>query len=292
MNLHEILTGFQTEWDYHNYLIARRWPDGICCTNCNSGTIYKRTTELRMKCGTCNHSFSSTCGTVFHNTKLPLSKWFLAISVIVHAKKGISSLQLARTIGVNKNTVWYMQMRLRNAMKEDITLSGIVEVDETYVGGALGNMTRDKKQKRNPFKSGMTHKIPVLGMIERGGQVLLQVIPKANKEIIRPILRKKIKPKSTLITDGFGPYRTLDKEFDKHISINHEQKQKAIGGYNLSSIEGFFSTIKRALIGQYHQIHPNNLASYMDEINFKFNHANQDSFSLLISRCVTIGAVL
>lgn len=287
MNLEQLFTEFNTEKDFHNYLIERRWGCGVICPKCSSQKIYKRKTDLRFKCKKCNRSFSATSGTIFHCTRLPLSKWFFAISIILNAKKGVSSLQLARTIGVNKNTAWYMQMRLRKAMKEDITLSGIIEIDETYIGGALGNMKRDKRRKATPFKSGMTHKTPILGMKERGGHVLLKVISHANKNIIRPILSRKINSHSTIITDGFGPYRTLGQEFDKHVSINHEKKQKAKGIYNLNSIEGFFSTIKRAIIGQYHQINSNNLPAYMDEINFKYNHMNDDLFSILISRCVT-----
>lgn len=286
MDLHQIFSEFRTEQDFQNYLIKRRWPNGAKCPNSSEHRTYKRRNSKRFTCNNCNRSFSVTSGTIFHSSRLPLSKWFLAISVILSAKKGISSLQLARTIGVNKNTAWYMQKRLRTAMQEDLTLSGIVEIDETYIGGNLGNMKKDKKQKRNPFKSGMIHKVPVLGMIERGGKVVLKVIPHANKAIIRPILRQRISLDSTIVTDGFGPYRTLKKEFNEHISINHDKKEKAKGIYNLSSIEGFFSTIKRAIIGQYHQISPDNLSSYMDEINFKFNHSSGDSFDYLIRKCV------
>ena len=287
MDLHQILCEFKEEQDYHDYLIERRWPNGLCCPCCSSSKVCSRGNTVRFKCQSCNSSFSATCGTVFHATRLPLSKWFLAMSVILNAKKGISSLQLARTIGVNKNTAWYMQMRLRKAMKEDITLNGVVEVDETYIGGALGNMNREEKLKRNPFKSGMIHKVPVLGMVQRKGKLILQPISNANKEVLRPIIRERVNKNSTIITDGFGPYRTLNREFVHHVAINHEKKQKALGIYNLNSIEGFFTTIKRAIIGQYHTITKEHISHYLSEISFKFNNDNKDLFSLLVTKCVT-----
>lgn len=287
MDLHQILTEFGCEQDFHDYLIERRWPMGVECTFCSSQKVCFRVNSVRFKCQSCNGSFSVRCGTVFHASRLPLSKWFLAISVILNAKKGISSLQLARTIGVNKNTAWYMQLRLRKAMKEDITLNGIVEVDETYIGGALGNMKRNQKQKRNPFKSGMIHKLPVLGLIQRNGNVILEAIPKANKEVLRPVIRSKVESGSTVVTDGFGPYRTLNREFEQHVVINHEKRQKAMGTYNLNSIEGFFTTIKRAVIGQYHTLSSQHIESYLNEISFKYNHAKEDLFNILLKRCVT-----
>ncbi len=144
MNLFDVYKNFQNEKDCHNYLIGLRWPDGIKCVYCQGNEIYRRSYGNGLKCRTCNKSFTVTVGTIFHASKLPLSKWFLAIAQILAAKKGISSLQLSRTIDVNKNTAWYMQQRIRTAMKTDVILSGIIEVDETYIGGALGNMTQKK----------------------------------------------------------------------------------------------------------------------------------------------------
>src|ERR1044072_2645205 len=144
MDLFSVYKSFQSEKDCHNYLIGLRWPDGVKCVYCTSEKIYRRSYGNWLKCRTCNKSFTVTVGTIFHGSKLPLVKWFLAIAQILAAKKGISSLQLARTIHVNRKTAWYMQYRIRTAMKSDVLLSGIVEVDETYIGGALGNMAEKK----------------------------------------------------------------------------------------------------------------------------------------------------
>lgn len=291
MNLYQIQSQFSSEQDYHNHLADLRWSGEIKCTFCESSNIHNRKSSCRFKCKDCGKSFSSTSGTILHNTKLPLSKWFMAISIILNAKKGISSLQLSRTIGVNKNTAWFMQMRLRKAMKEDITLGGLIEVDETYVGGALGNMPEKIKRKKNPYKSGMVHKIAVLGIIERGGKRVLKVIPHANGAIIKPILLDKVEKNSKVITDGFGGYYGLGNHFKYHIKLNHEKRQLKWGRYNLSSVEGFFSTIKRAVVGQYHKLSYQHLQSYMDEIDFKYNNSSEDMFDLLLTRCLRNGAV-
>lgn len=127
MNIYQIITTFNQEKDYRNYLIQRRWSSGVCCSFCENRQITRRTNTGRFKCNECNRSFSITSGTILHATKIPLSKWFLAISIITNAKKGVSSLQLSRDLGVNKNTAWYLQMRIRSAMVNDPTIGGILD---------------------------------------------------------------------------------------------------------------------------------------------------------------------
>jgi transposase-like protein len=214
-------------------------------------------------------------------------KWLQAVSIISSAKKGVSSLQLARTIGVNKNTAWYMQKRLRHAMSEDPTLIlGLVEIDETYIGGALANMSREKKKKRNPYRSGMIHKTPVLGIIERHkGTTYLERLDHACGKTIKPILKKRIAPKSKVVTDGFGAYYGIGGHFDKHIKTNAEKEQRAWGRYHINTVEGFFSMIKRAVIGQYHQLSVRHLQGYLDEISFKKNHGDNVFQAMLVAAC-------
>lgn len=127
MNLFELLSTFKSEADFHVFLTKRRWSNGVRCSFCQSNHISNRKSSNRYKCHDCNRSFSVTSGTIMHATKLPLSKWFLAISIIANAKKGLSSLQLSRDLGVNKNTAWYLQMRIRTAMEDDPTLGGLLE---------------------------------------------------------------------------------------------------------------------------------------------------------------------
>jgi len=283
MDIYTIVSKFKTERDFENYLISIRWPNKPHCTRCQSVEVYKRSYEKGFKCRSCNSSFSVTCGTIFHSSKIPLSKWFYAISQILAAKKGISSLQLARSINVNRNTAWYLQHRIRKAMKEDLILKGIVEIDETYVGGSTTNMKQSYKKKRNPFKSGMVHKSPVLGMISRENkQVKLQVLSHADGKNIKPIVRATIESASKIVTDGFGGYFGLKEDFKTHVVLNHQKRILKKGEFHLSTIEGFFTMVKRAVFGQYHHISREHLQSYLDEIAFKSNYGNINSFDLLL----------
>ncbi len=287
MNVLEVTSKFKTQSKCIKHLESLKWPNGAFCPYCASSKSCAKTKENRYTCISCKSSYSVTVGTIFESSKLPLPKWFLAIVLIKDSKKGVSSLQLARHLGVNKNTAWFLQHRIRKAMNESLELDGIVEIDETYVGGSVSNMHQSYVKKKNIYPGGMAHKTPVLGMIQRQGKIILKVLPKANKENIRPFLSSRIGSASTLVTDGLGVYRTLDKEFNKHVSINHEKKQKSKGKYNLSSIEGFWAMLKRAVTGIYHTITVKHLQSYMDELAFKFNHKFDECiFTTLISRMV------
>jgi transposase-like protein len=221
------------------------------------------------------------------NTKLSLPTWFAAMFLIVNAKKGISSLQLARDLNINKNSAWYLQKRIRSAMSQSCKmLSGIVEVDETYIGGSMTNMHKKRKIKSNMATTGMSHKMPVLGMLERGGAVKLVVLEKATAPYISPNLKKHINQSSEVVTDGYRPYQKLKNTHAKHIRLNHTKNIRTSGKYHTANIEGFFTTIKRAIIGQYHNIKPRHLQGYMDEIAFKYNNRGKDIFNLLLIRAI------
>ena len=149
MDLFSIYSSFKEEQDCHDYLIKLRWPDGVECVFCKSKAVYKRSHGYRMKCRSCNKSFSVTAGTVFHSTKLPLSRWFLAITQILAAKKGISSLQLMRTLKVNKNTAWYIQRRLRKAMKSDAIIAGMIELSRGKPKNQKSSKLRQHSKRRS-----------------------------------------------------------------------------------------------------------------------------------------------
>lgn len=283
MNLLEVLTEFDTQEKCISHLENVRWPEGPQCPYCQSKAYSTKKKELRYRCKSCSNSYSVLVGTIFHASKLPLPKWFAAIALIKDAKKGISSLQLARHLKVNKNTAWYLQSRIRQAMQEEFFFDGTIEIDEVFIGGSTTNMHESYLVKHEIKRDGKEHKMTVLGMLERKGQIALRVIPKANKEHIRPILRERISPRSTLITDGHGSYVSLHKEFDKHVSLNHAKGQHKKGEFNLSSIEGFWALLKRAVIGVYHSITLHHLQSYVDEIAFKYNNRSSPNiFNTLI----------
>ena len=221
-------------------------------------------------------------------TKLPLPKWFAAICLILNAKKGISSLQLSRDLGVNKNTAWFLQKRIRQAMDEDDQiLKGVIEADESYVGGSLVHKHQKLKQERNYYKTGMEHKTPILGMLERKGKIIVKVLNKAWGEEIKPIIKKLVDKESELVTDGFGGYKDLGEYFKNHIILNHSKQIRKIGKYHTNTIEGFWSMLKRAKFGQYHKITPEHLQEYVNEIVFKYNYRNHaNSFNMLINNCL------
>jgi transposase-like protein len=268
-----------------SYLEKNRWPETPICPYCNSTKSSRKTQEFRHTCHNCKRSYSVLVGTLFESTKLPLTKWFLAIHLIINAKKGISSLQLARDLHVNKNTAWFLQKRIRQAMKDDdCVLSGIIEIDETYVGGSISNKNYFTKLKSGKYhKTGMEHMVPVLGMIQRKGKIILKVLEKASGIEIKPYIKTKVTSGSTIITDGFGGYYGLNDHFENHIILNHSKYKRSINKYNTSTLEGFWTLVKRSFIGQYHKISKEHLQDYLNELAFKYNNRKTNMFNLLIT---------
>jgi transposase-like protein len=285
MELIKMIEKYNTKGKCIEYLEKQRWSNVPTCPYCNSTKSSKKTQEFRYTCLKCGRSFSVFIGTIFESTKLPITKWFAAMCLILNAKKGISSLQLARDLHVNKNTAWYLQKRIRQAMQDDdFTLKGIVEIDETYVGGSMSNkhfFTKLESGTKN--KTGMEHMVPVLGMIEREGKIILKVIEKASGKEIKPFIKSKVAPESTIITDGFGGYFGLNNHFEKHIILNHTQNIRKINKYNTSTLEGFWTLIKRSFIGQYHKISKEHLQGYLNELAFKYNYKKTNMFNLLLN---------
>ena len=275
---------FSTKRRCISFLEKNRWDNKPICPYCGSSRCTRKTKEYRYTCHVCKRSYSVLVGTIFEATKIPITKWFVAISLILNAKKGLSSLQLARDIKVNRNTAWYLQRRIRKAMQEnDMILSGVVEIDETYVGGSLMNKEYITKVKAGYHKTGMEHKTPVLGMMEKDGKVKLLVLNKAWGQEIKPFVKRFIDKQSTIVTDGFGGYIGLDKYFNKHIKLNHSISQRKIDMYSLSTLEGYWTILKRAITGQYHKISKHYLQEYLNELTFKFNNKGEFGFNILIN---------
>lgn len=285
MELIKITEKLNTQSKCMAYLERNRWPVTPICPYCNSTKSSRKTQEFRHTCHNCKRSYSVLVGTLFESTKLPITKWFLAIHLIINAKKGISSLQLARDLHVNKNTAWFLQKRIRQAMKdEDCILSGIIEIDETYVGGSISNKNYFTKLKSGKYhKTGMEHMVPVLGMIQRKGKIVLKVLEKASGIEIKPYIKTKVTSGSTIITDGFGGYYGLNDHFENHIILNHSKYKRSINKYNTSTLEGFWTLVKRSFIGQYHKISKDHLQDYLNELAFKYNNRKTNMFNLLVT---------
>ncbi len=263
MNIIQIYKQFPTHESCLRYLEKVKWGNTPICPYCKSPNSTPMDKELRHHCNNCNTSYSATVNTIFHKTKADLQKWFLAISLILNAKKGISARQLARDLEVNKNTAWYMAMRIREAMLQDRELlNGIVEVDETYVGG---KSRPDSKRGRGTSKS------PVVGIAQRGGRVTASKVKKVGAKSLSRVVRENVYVRSaTVITDQFRGYVKL-KNFVDHKSINHSANWAA-GNIHTNTIEGFWSLLKRGIVGQYHQVSVRHLQQYVNEFCYRYNH--------------------
>jgi len=289
MNIIQIFQKFPTQQSCIEHLENLRWPNKIICPYCGSGHNYPLKNEFRHHCNTCRKSFSVTVNTIFHDTRVPLQKWFLAISLILNAKKGISARQLARDIEVNKDTAWSMAMRIRDGMNEDIgLLNGIVEMDETYVGGKPRKICKkddDDDLPKNKRGRG-TNKQPVIGMVERKGRVKANKINKneLNIKYLNELIRKNInKNGSVLITDEYKGYNKVSKIL-KHYQINH-QKEYANGEIHTNSIESFWAILKRGIVGQFHKVSKKYLDKYLDEFCFRYNRRKNET-SLIFNETI------
>jgi len=293
MNIVEVYRKFPTENDCIAYLEQVRWHGTPICPYCKSDRVTPLPSEQRHHCNNCNTTFSVTVGTIFHHTHAPLQKWFLAISLILNAKKGIAARQLGRDLEVNKNTAWFMAMRIRNAMMESEQrdlLQGLVEMDETYVGGKP-RKSNDKKGSGKSRRGRGTDKTPVVGMIERGGKVKTVVVEdhKLDNTRLSNIARDNVSTdvSTTLITDEFKGYNNIVR-FMSHQSVNH-QVNYVDGDWHTNNLESFWALFKRGFIGQYHQLSDRYLDKYFDEFSYRHNHrSNRNLFELTISRGLNV----
>ena len=265
INLVELIDRFHDEDRCRAYLEKMRWPDGVKCLRCGEKSISRRKQRHQFQCNSCRYDFSVTAGTIFHDTHLPLWKWFLAVYLIVEAKKGVSANQLKRTIGTTYKTAWYLSHRIRAALKEVDAqlLKGIVEADETFVGGKVEGEGRGYKG----------NKTIVVGAMQRGGNICLQVVRGADRETLHGFIRENVAGDTEAIyTDEWPAYRGIGDEDTKHEAVKHREKEWARGEVHTNSIENVWSLLKRSIIGSYHQVSAKHLDAYLDELEFRFNN--------------------
>jgi transposase-like protein len=280
MNIIQVFRKFPNQESCIQYLEQKRWPEKVTCAYCGSDKTYPATKELRHHCNSCKKSFSVTVNTIFHDTRVPLQKWFLAITLIINAKKGISSRQLARDIEVNKDTAWSMAMRIREGMKDNgMLLQGIVEMDETYVGGKPRKKGKkdDDDQNASPRGRG-TKKTPVVGMVERGGNVKAEKVSKTclKSKDLNALVRKHVNPEgSVLLTDEYKGYNKIS-EILKHYTINHSVRY-VDGDIHTNTIESFWAIVKRGIVGQFHKVSVRYLDKYLDEFCYRYNRRRVDA---------------
>ena len=285
MNLIEVMEQFPDQESCIERLEGIRWRGTPVCPFCECKDVRRKKEASvgrvgRWNCKECGASFKVTHGTVFHGTKIPLQKWFLAIVLMVNAKKSLSSYQLSRDLGLKQKTTWRLIMCIRAEMgKENVLLQGIVEADETYIGGK-GRKDYDKDSESETKKSTAgrgTVKDTVLGAVARGGKVVAQLVPDAKSLTITEFIKKNVDiDQSDLYTDQYRAYNDVGEIMRSHEKLNRSEKWEP-DGIHTNTMEGFWSFVKRAWYGSHHYYTTGYTPLYLAEACFKYNHRKEDS---------------
>jgi transposase-like protein len=259
------------------YVAKLRWPNGPVCPSCGCMEYSYLTTRRVWKCKACKRQYSVKVGTVFEESRLGLDKWLPAVWLAANTKNGISSHELARALGVTQKSAWFMLHRIRLAMQAGTLekMSGEVEVDETFVGGKVGFMKRDARERKGITRRGGLgeHKTAVMGFREREtGRVRAQVIPDTKSSTLKPAVDAAIKAGSSVYTDQWNGYTGLESRFD-HQTVNHAETY-VDGRVHTNGIENFWAMLKRGLNGTYVSVEPFHLFRYLDERVFTYNERN------------------
>lgn len=282
---------FPDEEACKGYLRARRWPEGVRCPRCGNPAVYElKSRKWHWQCTKCapggstGYRFSVIAGTIFENTNKPLRDWFRIVHMMTTSKKGVSALQIQRVMGFGSyETAHSMCHKIRAALIEpEHKLGGIVEIDETWVGGKDKNKHLDKRIG----KSGPADKIPVIGAAQRKGNVIARVLTRMSKQSAELFVQEMVSNKvSLLATDESVVYRGLGAKFP-HASVNHTEKRYLIGAVHTNTIEGFWSIFKRSVVGTFHKVSRKYFPLYVAEFQFRYNHRfNADIFGSAIEGC-------
>jgi len=280
INLVNLIERFGTDEKCRAYLTELKWPN-VECPRCKSKSISTIAERDQYDCNKCRYQFSVTSSSIFHDSHLPIWKWFLTVYLMIESKKGISANQISRTIKVSYKTAWYLCHRVRAAMREvsaDL-LKGIVEVDETYVGGRFHG--RKSGYKRN--------KACVVGAVERDGEIRLKVIACPSRYWLYKFIHDTTDPAAEAIyTDEWAGYKGIADADTRHEAVHHAAKEWVKGDVHTNNVESVWSLLKRSVVGTYHRISIKHLDAYLDELEHRFNNRKnkflfRDTLSKLLS---------
>jgi transposase-like protein len=270
-NLLDLVDKYNSDEKCRELLEKLRWPGGIACLRCGSLSVSELTKRPAYDCNECRYQFSVTAGTIMHDSHLPLRKWLLAIYLMCESKKGISANQLKRTLGVAYKTAWYLCHRIREAMGNDPldgpTLFGVVEVDETLIGGKT-------RGKGRAYKGNKTW---VAGAIQRGGGIRLKRIPDVKRATLHAFVDETVRDDAEAIyTDELASYIGIEDHDTRHETVNHSAEEWVVGDVHTNSIEGVWSLFKRSIIGAFHKVSDKHLDRYLEELEWRYSNREND----------------
>ena len=275
-----------------NYLVARRWPNGVVCPTCGSTNVAFVASRRVWQCKTRHPKaqFSIKVGTIFEDSPITLDKWLLAMWMLANRKNGVSSYEISRATGISQKSTWFMLQRIRLALQGESggKLSGDVEIDETYIGGKARNMHKKAKARRGISGTGMGGKAIVMGILERKGHVRAHVVETSRRSSLLPKIRENIQAGSEIFTDSHQSYVGLSAEYTHNV-IDHA-KSYVEGNIHTNGLENFWSLLKRGIHGTYVSVEPFHLFRYVDEQAFRFNNRkamdDSDRFDLAVRQIV------
>ena len=269
-SLPQVLTHFKDQATCIEFLEQQRWRGVPVCPHCYSKKSYKTNRGYKCASKQCSKKFTVKIGTVFQNSNIKLNLWFAAIYLATAHKKGISSLQLHRDLGVTQKTAWFMLHRIREMLREkkSVALQGETQVDETFIGGKNKNRHADKKVSESQGRA-VKDKTPVFGLLN-SGQVKAKVVKDTKSKTLKPIIERMVQKGSIIVSDEWVGYKGLSKEY-RHEVIKHSEGEFVRNTFHTNSMEGFWSLFKRGIFGIYHYVSAKHLNRYVDEFSYRYN---------------------
>lgn len=264
--------GRLSESDVRALLETLRWPTGPVCVHCGGSRVVRingaspKVRDGLLRCKDCRKQFTVTVGSILEDSHIPLRTWLLAIALMCSSKKGISALQLKRALGLGSyQTAWFLAHRIRYAMTTEplrSMLTGVVEVDETYIGG---------KSRRGASGRGSERKTPVMALVERGGRIRARVVDSASQKTLKGAIREYVRKDARLMTDEWSGYQGLKREFADHKTVKHAAGEYVNGEAHVNTAESFFALLKRGVHGTFHHISKRHLNRYCHEFGFRWD---------------------